>query len=384
MTAVPARVGVIGGGRMGAGIAQVFLTAGAQVAVVEAGEEAAAAARGRVANGLEEAARRGKLDGDVATVLDRLTVVDSPAALDRETGLVVEAVPEQADLKAQVLRAAEAAVAPDAVLATNTSSLSVTELASALERPARFLGLHFFNPVPASKLVEVVVARETDPELVATASGWVRALGKTDVVVKDSPGFASSRLGVLLGLEAIRMLEEGVADAEAIDTAMELGYRHPMGPLRSTDLVGLDVRLAIAEYLHRTLGERFAPPQLLRDKVAAGELGRKTGKGFYTWKDGKADTSGMSAIAEPSAEMIDRLILPMSNVCVACLREGIVDNADVVDGAMIFGTGYAPFRGGPLNYARTRGVDNVVSTLDALTDKFGGRFTPDAGWETFK
>ena len=283
MTAVPARVGVIGGGRMGAGIAQVFLAAGARVAVVEAGEEAAAAARGRVSDGLEEAARRGKLDGDVATVLDRLTVVDSPTALDDETGLVVEAVPEQADLKAQVLRAAEAAVAPDAVLATNTSSLSVTELASALERPARFLGLHFFNPVPASKLVEVVVARETAPELVTTASGWVRALGKTDVVVKDSPGFASSRLGVLLGLEAIRMLEEGVADAEAIDTAMELGYRHPMGPLRSTDLVGLDVRLAIAEYLHRTLGERFAPPQLLRDKVAAGELGRKTGRGFHTY-----------------------------------------------------------------------------------------------------
>ncbi len=281
--AVPARVGVLGGGRMGAGIAQVFLAAGARVAVVEAGDEAAAAARGRVTDGLEEAARRGKLDGDVAGVLDRLTVVDSPAALDPETGLVVEAVPERADLKAQVLGAAEAAVSPDAVLATNTSSLSVTELASALERPARFLGLHFFNPVPASKLVEVVVAPETDPQLVGTAGGWVRALGKTDVVVKDSPGFASSRLGVLLGLEAIRMLEEGVADAEAIDTAMELGYRHPMGPLRSTDLVGLDVRLAIAEYLHRTLGERFAPPQLLRDKVAAGELGRKTGRGFHTY-----------------------------------------------------------------------------------------------------
>ncbi|HYX94682.1 MAG TPA: 3-hydroxyacyl-CoA dehydrogenase family protein [Geodermatophilus sp.] len=283
MSAVPARVGVIGGGRMGAGIAQAFLTAGARVEVVEAGAQAADAARGRVAEGLAEAARRGKLADDVAAVLDRLTVLDSAAELDAATGLVVEAVPEQADLKAEVLRAAEAAVGPEAVLATNTSSLSVTELAAALERPARFLGLHFFNPVPASKLVEVVVARETDPELVGTASGWVRALGKTDVVVKDSPGFASSRLGVLLGLEAIRMLEEGVADAEAIDTAMELGYRHPMGPLRSTDLVGLDVRLAIAEYLHRTLGERFAPPQLLRDKVAAGELGRKTGKGFHSY-----------------------------------------------------------------------------------------------------
>ncbi|MGY2004561.1 3-hydroxyacyl-CoA dehydrogenase family protein [Blastococcus sp. SYSU DS1024] len=281
--AVPARVAVIGGGRMGAGIAQAFLTAGARVEVVEAGAEAADAARRRVADGLAEAARREKLDGDVAAALDRLSLVDSPAALDPGSGLVVEAVPERADLKAEVLRAAESAVGPDAVLATNTSSLSVTELAAALERPARFLGLHFFNPVPASKLVEVVVARETATELVGIASGWVRALGKTDVVVKDSPGFASSRLGVLLGLEAIRMLEEGVADAEAIDAAMELGYRHPMGPLRSTDLVGLDVRLAIAEYLHRTLGERFAPPQLLRDKVAAGELGRTTGRGFHTY-----------------------------------------------------------------------------------------------------
>ncbi|RFU22080.1 3-hydroxyacyl-CoA dehydrogenase family protein [Geodermatophilus marinus] len=283
MSGVPSRVGVIGGGRMGAGIAQAFLAAGAHVAVVEAGAEAAEAARGRVASGLAEAVRRGTLAEDVDAVLGRLALLDSPAELGDGTGLVVEAVPERADLKAGVLRAAEAAVGPDAVLATNTSSLSVTELAAALERPARFLGLHFFNPVPASKLVEVVVARETDPDLVARASGWVRALGKTDVVVRDSPGFASSRLGVLLGLEAIRMLEEGVADAEAIDAAMELGYRHPMGPLRSTDLVGLDVRLAIAEYLHRTLGERFAPPQLLRDKVAAGELGRKTGRGFHSY-----------------------------------------------------------------------------------------------------
>jgi 3-hydroxybutyryl-CoA dehydrogenase len=283
VTAVPARVAVIGGGRMGAGIAQAFLAAGASVAVVEAGGDAAEAARGRVADGLAEAARRGKLDGDVDAVLGRLTLLDSPADLGRDTELVVEAVPEQAVLKAEVLRAAAAAAGPGAALATNTSSLSVTELAAALDRPARFLGLHFFNPVPASKLVEVVVAPETDPALVDAAGDWVRALGKTPVVVRDSPGFASSRLGVLLGLEAIRMLEEGVADAEAIDTAMELGYRHPMGPLRSTDLVGLDVRLAIAEHLHRTLGERFAPPQLLRDKVAAGELGRKTGRGFYTY-----------------------------------------------------------------------------------------------------
>jgi 3-hydroxybutyryl-CoA dehydrogenase len=283
MSDVPDQVGVVGGGRMGAGIAQAFLLAGARVEVVEAGDDAADAARGRIADGLEESARRGKLTGDVGGTLARLSLVDSPAQLSPGTGLVVEAVPERADLKTAVLTAAESALAPDAVLATNTSSLSITELAAALERPARFLGMHFFNPVPASKLVEVVVAPQTAADVVESARGWVRALGKTDVVVKDSPGFASSRLGVLLGLEAIRMLEEGVADAEAIDAAMELGYRHPMGPLRSTDLVGLDVRLAIAEYLAGTLGERFTPPQLLRDKVAAGELGRKTGRGFHDY-----------------------------------------------------------------------------------------------------
>ncbi|MDX6284415.1 MAG: 3-hydroxybutyryl-CoA dehydrogenase, partial [Kribbellaceae bacterium] len=274
---------VIGGGKMGAGIAQVMLAAGASVAVVEAGDDAAQAARARVAKGLEETKRRGKLDAEVEDVLSRLTLVDSAGDLPAGTGLVIEAVPEKADLKIHVLTAAEGAVGADAVLATNTSSLSVTELAAALERPGRFLGLHFFNPVPASKLVEIVVTPETYSTVVESARGWVQVIGKTDVVVKDSPGFASSRLGVMLGLEAIRMVEEGVAEPEAIDTAMELGYRHPMGPLRSSDLVGLDVRLAIAEYLARTLGDRFTPPQLLRDKVAAGELGRSTGKGFYTY-----------------------------------------------------------------------------------------------------
>ena len=277
----PATVAVIGGGQMGAGIAQGFLSAGCSVTVVETADPDAA--RDRVARGLEGAAARGKLADAVPDVLARLTVQGAIGGLPAEAALVVEAVPEDPSLKAAVLRDAERAVGPEAVLATNTSSLSVTELAAVLQRPQRFLGMHFFNPVPASRLVEVVVAAETDPGVVETARGWVDRLGKTGIVVRDSPGFASSRLGVLLGLEAIRMLQEGVADAEAIDTAMELGYRHPMGPLRSTDLVGLDVRLAIADYLHRTLGERFAPPQLLRDKVAAGELGRKTGRGFHDY-----------------------------------------------------------------------------------------------------
>jgi len=279
---VPADSGaivVIGGGQMGAGIAQVLLSAGAVVTLIEPQDPDRA--RSRVTTGLEGAAQRGKLDEPVPAVLERLTLHTALSELPADAVLVIEAVPEDPALKAEVLRTAEAAVGPGALLATNTSSLSVGELAAVLDRPDRFLGLHFFNPVPASRLVEVVVPDGTAPEAVTEAQAWVQRIGRTAIVVRGSPGFASSRLGVLLGLEAIRMLEEGVADAEAIDTAMELGYRHPMGPLRSTDLVGLDVRLAIAEYLHRTLGERFAPPQLLRDKVAAGELGRKTGRGFY-------------------------------------------------------------------------------------------------------
>lgn len=277
------RVGVIGGGRMGAGIAQVFLGIGAEVVLVEAGTDAAAAAGERVRSGLAKAAERGSLTEPVDVVAGRLTVVEDVAALPAGAELVVEAVPEQPALKVDVLTRAERAIGPDTVLATNTSSLSIDELATALSRPQRFIGMHFFNPVPPSALVEVVLGAVTADDVRDRTVEWVRLLGKTGVVVRDSPGFASSRLGVLLGLEAARMVEEGVAEPEAIDTAMELGYRHPMGPLKLTDLVGLDVRLAIADYLADKLGERFAAPELLRRKVAAGELGRKTGQGFYTW-----------------------------------------------------------------------------------------------------
>jgi 3-hydroxybutyryl-CoA dehydrogenase len=269
---------------MGAGIAQVFAAAGAFVTVVEADRAAGAAARERLGATLRRAAERGKLTEEPSAVLDRITFVDDLTMLPAGADLVVEAVPEDAALKIGVLAAAERAVGEQTVLATNTSSLSIAGLADGLARPERFVGMHFFNPVPASELVEIVVGPQTADPTRDAAHAWAAGLGKTAVVVRDSPGFATSRLGVLLGLEAIRMLEEGVADAASIDRAMELGYRHPMGPLRSTDLVGLDVRLAIAEHLHRELGARFAPPQLLRDKVARGELGRKTGQGFHTWE----------------------------------------------------------------------------------------------------
>ena len=274
---VPRQVGVIGGGRMGAGIAQVFAELGSIVTLAEAADQKAALVR--VETGLARAHERGKLDADPADILARVSTVAGPEGLPADLDLIVEAVPEIPSLKVEVLALVDKAAGPNTVIASNTSSISIAELGAALSDPSRFIGMHFFNPVPASTLVEVVRAPATAAEVVVRVQGWVSLLGKTDVLVNDSPGFATSRLGVMLGLEAIRMLEEGVADAESIDRAMELGYKHPMGPLRSTDLVGLDVRLAIAEHLASTLGERFAPPQLLRDQVARGELGRKTGKG---------------------------------------------------------------------------------------------------------
>ncbi|OZD68968.1 3-hydroxybutyryl-CoA dehydrogenase [Rhodococcus sp. 06-1059B-a] len=274
-------IGVYGGGRMGAGIAHAFLLAGAQMTVIEADDDAADAARDRVRASVSKAEERGSLTEPVGDILARLVVATDASALCA-CELIVEAVPEIADLKAVVLGRIEAA-APDAILATNTSSLSVSHLSTTLERPNRFVGLHFFNPVPASELVEIVVGSVTDSVVVAEARKWVEYLGKTAITVADSPGFASSRLGVVLALEAMRMVEDGVASAEDIDLAMTLGYKHPVGPLRTTDIVGLDVRLAIAQHLSREVGPHFEPPAILREKVAVGELGRKSGKGFYTW-----------------------------------------------------------------------------------------------------
>jgi 3-hydroxybutyryl-CoA dehydrogenase len=281
-TGAPSDVGVLGGGRMGAGIAHAFLLAGSRVTVVERDADAAAAASARVLDSVAASVARGTADDDESAIAARFATSTDVHDFAR-AGLVVEAVPEDLDLKIDALTRVEAVIGEGAALASNTSSISIDQLAALLERPSRFLGMHFFNPVPASQLVEIVRGDATDGTLVAEAREWVHAIGKTPVVVADAPGFASSRLGVALGLEAIRMLEDGVASAEDIDAAMVLGYKHPVGPLRLTDIVGLDVRLGIAEYLSSTLGERFAPPPLLRRMVAEGRLGRKTGEGFYLW-----------------------------------------------------------------------------------------------------
>ncbi len=282
MGQLPKYSGVLGGGRMGAGIAHALLTSGSTVVVVERDEASAQAAYERVAESVDKSIARGVVCESKDELMQRFSV-----STDYEqfatAQLVIEAVPEIWDLKVSSLQAVEQVLDAESVLASNTSSLSVSGLAKELARPGKFLGLHFFNPVPASTLIEVVIGEQTDKNLVDASRSWVQALGKTAVVVNDAPGFASSRLGVAIALEAMRMVEEGVASAEDIDNAMVLGYKHPTGPLKTTDIVGLDVRLGIAEYLHETLGDRFAPPQILRDMVAEGKVGRKSGQGFYSW-----------------------------------------------------------------------------------------------------
>ncbi len=281
------RVAVIGAGTMGHGIAYAAALAGCPVVLSDANAAALTAAQGKIEALLAGGVKRGKVsEADAVAIRTRITYEPTLSRALATAECVIEAVVERPEVKRALFAEVAAAAPAGALLATNTSSLSVTDLAAAVRDPSRFLGIHFFNPVHLMKLVEVVTHDRASQDSIDRALAFARLLGKEPIVVRDTPGFASSRLGVVLGLEAMRMLEQGVATAEDIDKAMELGYNHPMGPLKLTDVVGLDVRLAIAEYLHQELKlPHYAPPKILRDKVAKGELGKKSGKGFYAWSD---------------------------------------------------------------------------------------------------
>ena len=277
-------IAVIGTGTMGRGIAYLSAVAGYDTILYDADTAALDAARASIESTLRKGVEKGKIADDVARVsIERVHLANDLEPAVHGADLIIEAVPENFDLKKDLFAQADLFCGEEAILASNTSSISISKLASSVERRDRFVGLHFFNPPHVMKLIEIVRGERTSDATLAQAREVAEKMGKTPIVVRDSPGFATSRLGVAIGIEAMRMLEEGVASAEDIDRAMELGYNHPMGPLRLTDLVGLDVRLGIAEYLAQTLGPRFEPPQILRDKVARGELGKKTGKGFYDW-----------------------------------------------------------------------------------------------------
>ena len=370
-------VHVIGAGAMGGDIAAWCAYQGLRVTLADMKAEPIAGAVKRASDLFGKIIRK---KTDLRDALDRL-MPDMTGEGVRNADLIIEAVPEKLELKQKVYAGLEPVMKAGAILATNTSSIPLQDLRTTLTHPERLLGLHFFNPVSRLQLVEVVSHDTVDPHALSTALKFVGAIDRLPLPVKSSPGFLVNRALTPYMLEAMVMLDEKV-DKAVIDAAAEK-FGMPMGPIELADQVGLDICLAVGDMLRAKFGEAALPPapDWLRDKVKKGELGRKTGKGFYEWKDGKAVK--LPSPVQPTEEMIDRLILPMSNVCVACLREGIVENGDVVDGAMIFGTGYAPFRGGPLNYARTRGAANVVAALKALEAKFGDRFKPDAGWDTF-
>jgi 3-hydroxybutyryl-CoA dehydrogenase len=279
-------VAVIGAGTMGHGIAQVCAMAGMATSLYDPAPGAAQAALDRIMVNLNQGVARGKVTSEAASeAMSRLRRGENLSDAVCTAQLVIEAIPERMELKTGLFANLNGLAPEEAILATNTSSLSVTRIAAATQRADRVLGLHFFNPVHIMKLLEVVRGEETSDETLEAALAFSRAIGKEPIVVADSPGFASSRLGVCLGLEAMRMVEEGVATPADIDRAMELGYNHPMGPLKLTDLVGLDVRLGIADYLYESLGgQQYRAPEILRTMVAEGKLGKKSGEGFYRWE----------------------------------------------------------------------------------------------------
>ncbi len=368
---------VIGAGAMGGDIAAWCARQGIVATLADMKPEPIGGAIKRAADLFKKILKKST---DQRDALDRL-VPDLGGDGVKSADIVLEAVPEKLEIKHSVYKSVEPKMKQGAILATNTSSIPLEQLREGLQKPERLVGLHFFNPVSRMMTVEVVSHDKADQAVLATARSFVGMIDRLPVPVKSEPGFLVNRALTPYMIEAMAMVDEGIAK-ETIDKAAEK-FGMPMGPIELADQVGLDICLDVADMLKKSLPrEQPGAPQWLRDMVARKELGKKTGKGFYTWKDGKADKAHTAT--EPTPEMTDRLILPLLDVCVGALREGIVEDADVLDGAMIFGTGFAPFRGGPIHYAKDRGVDEIVAKLKEFETKFGMRFAPDPGWDKIK
>lgn len=369
-------VHIIGAGAMGGDIAAWCAFHGLRATLGDVKPEPIAGAIKRAADLYSKISRR---PTEIRDALDRL-IPDLKGDGIRNADIVIEAAPEKSELKKKIYAQIEPQLKADAILATNTSSIPLDELSSALKAPQRFVGLHFFNPVSRLQLVEVVSHAGVSAEVFSAALGFVGQIERLPVAVKSAPGFLVNRALVPYMLEAMVLIDEKVP-AESIDRAAER-FGMPVGPIELADRVGLDICLDVAEALKARLDWPMpAVPDWLRRKIDVGELGQKAGKGFYEWKRGKPVKPGAKGAPAQDSEMADRLILPMVNVCVACLRERIVDDPDTVDAAMVFGTGFAPFRGGPMQYARSRGIEDIVSAQRELAKKFGERFAPDPGWE---
>ncbi|MFC3597071.1 3-hydroxyacyl-CoA dehydrogenase NAD-binding domain-containing protein [Sphingobium scionense] len=369
-----AHVHVIGAGAMGGDIAAWCAWRGLRTSISDLKPEPIGAALGRAAKLYEKLAHGDRLK--VRDALDRL-IPDPDGAGIAKADILIEAAPEKADLKRTLYASAEPRMKDGAILATNTSSIPLEELRDGLRHPERLVGIHFFNPVSRLDLVEVISHDGVNPQVEASARAFVGIIGKLPAPARSAPGFIVNRILTPYLVEAMTMMDEGIAPETIDRAAMDFGM--PMGPLELADQVGLDIGLAVADMLKRELDWPMpATPQWLHDKVSAGQLGAKSGKGIYAWKDGHAVKSNA---APPPPDMADRLIMPMLNMAVAVLREKVTDDPDIIDAAMIFGTGFAPFRGGPLHYARARGIGKVKAVLEGLREAHGERFRPDPGWD---
>ena len=367
------RVHVIGAGVMGGDIAAWCALRGLEVTLQDREQKYIDPALARADKLFEKRIRD---PGERAAAKTRLKA-DVPGDGVPTADVLIEAIFEDLDAKRALYAKAEPRLAPGAVLCSNTSSLTLELLAEKLADPGRLVGLHFFNPVAQMPLIEVIHSAQTRPEPLAAAMAFARKLDKLPLPCRSGPGFLVNRVLFPYLHEALFAAGEGVPLALIDRVAVEFGM--PMGPIELSDVVGLDVALHVGEIITRELGREMPPyAARLRELVAAKKLGRKSGEGFYTWQDGKAVRENVTASVPP--DLSDRLILSLLNECAACLREQVVADADLLDAGVVFGTGFAPFRGGPLNYARTRGVANVVARLRELEQRYGARFHADAGW----
>ena len=363
---------IIGGGIMGGDIAVWCALRGLNVTVQETHSEAIS---GMYARARKLYARKLKQKNKITAALDHITADPDGFGL-AQADVVIEAIFENLDAKHELLKNIEPEIKPNAMLATNTSSLKLEDLDSVMNDPQRLVGLHFFNPVAQMPLVEIVVGEQTDPAVAKQAAAFAHRLGKLPLPVKSAPGFLVNRILMPYLLEAVTMVEEGIAPQQIDKAAIDFGM--PMGPVTLADTVGLDICLSVAGILSEQLGGKL--PELLQRHVKANELGKKTAKGFYSWKKGKPVKLD-AGDKIPPADLADRLILRLLNESVACLREGIVEDADLLDAGIIFGTGFAPFRGGPMQYIKDRGPSELHEKLKQFSHLYGKRFLPDAGWE---
>lgn len=363
---------VIGAGVMGGDIAAWCALKGLRVTVQDHQPEALGRVMRRAHDLFQKKLREDRL---VTAAMDRL-MPDPGGYGIRLADVVIEAIFEDLDAKQSLFKTLEPKLKPGAVLATNTSSIPLDKLSQVLETPSRLVGLHFFNPVPKMLLVEVVSDAKTSQQEATRAAAFTHQIGRLPLPVKSAPGFLVNRVLTPYLMEAVALLNEGVPGAVIDKAAKDFGM--PMGPIELADTVGLDICLSVAENLSETLS--VSVPKQLRAKVQAGQLGLKSGQGFYAWKGKKARKPKPDKARSVPEDVTDRLILRMLNEAVACLREGIVAESDLLDAGIIFGTGFAPFRGGPLHYIREQGVQKLSTTLSQFADKYGGRYSPDAGW----